>query len=223
MTRISTLLDELPPGVTFDLMPGPDNFPARPRADLAAALRAVPARYQPRCQRACELAGFCRDEARAAGSLDALEDPFILAGLRTAGEAFGGIVVSADPARTTVSARGRVILRPRFTVRTPEPVRIEAGRALTCPARPGQRVKITGLARDGEDSAIVVLEVTSGMGTPSRPRAGAVPGIGEQVTYAPDPEYFAQREFPLPSQTPWTHGGPTQEPLADEPAVEARA
>ena len=38
MTRISTLLDALPPGVTFDLMPDPDGTPARPRAELAAAL-----------------------------------------------------------------------------------------------------------------------------------------------------------------------------------------
>jgi hypothetical protein len=72
MTRITTLLDELPSGITFDLMPGPDKVPTRPRAELAVGLRAVPARYQPRCQRACELAGFCRDEARAGGSLDVL-------------------------------------------------------------------------------------------------------------------------------------------------------
>ena len=78
---------------------------------------------------------------------------------------------------------------------------------LICPARPGQRVQITELARDGDD-ADVVLEVTQGMGTPARPRPGAVPAIGEQVTYTLDPGYFAQREFPPLDQTPWTHGGP---------------
>ena len=72
MNRISMLLDALPPGVTFDLMPDPDGTPARPRAELAAALGTVPARYQPRCLRTCELAGFCRDEARTADSLDVL-------------------------------------------------------------------------------------------------------------------------------------------------------
>ena len=72
MTRIGTLLDQLPPGLTFDLAPGPDGDPARPRGELAAALETVPARYQPRCLKTCELAGFCRDEARTAGALTVL-------------------------------------------------------------------------------------------------------------------------------------------------------
>ena len=49
ITRIDTLLDQLPPGLTFDLVPEPDGSPARPRGELAAALETVPARYQPRC------------------------------------------------------------------------------------------------------------------------------------------------------------------------------
>ena len=72
MTRIGILLDQLPPGLTFDLIPGPDGDPARPRGELAAALETVPARYQPRCLKTCELAGFCRDEARTAGALTVL-------------------------------------------------------------------------------------------------------------------------------------------------------
>jgi hypothetical protein len=72
MTRIDVLLDELPVGLTFDLAPGPDDSFTRPRGELAEALEAVPARYQPRCLRTCELAGFCRDEARAAGALAVL-------------------------------------------------------------------------------------------------------------------------------------------------------
>ena len=180
---------------------------------------------QPRRDRAVHAAARLDQLERAQAAFDAqraLEDPFVLAELRTAGEAFGGTVVSAEPSRTETSATGRVILRPRFTIRTPDPVRIEPGRLLICPARPAQRVQITELARDGED-AIVVLEVTNGMGTPARPRAGAVPAIGEQVTYTLDPGYFAQREFPPPSQTPWTHGGPPQQAAAEEPAGEASA
>lgn len=72
MTRIGVLLDELPAGLTFDLAPGPDGTFTRPRGELADALETVPARYQPRCLRTCELAGFCRDEARAAGALTVL-------------------------------------------------------------------------------------------------------------------------------------------------------
>jgi len=72
ITRIDVLLDELPAGLTFDLAPGPDGSFTRPRGELAGALEAVPARYQPRCLRTCELAGFCRDEARTAGALAVL-------------------------------------------------------------------------------------------------------------------------------------------------------
>lgn len=181
---------------------------------------------QPRRDRPVRAASRLGQLERAQADFDAqraLEDPFILADLRTAGEAFGGTVISTNPTRMATSATGRVILRPRFTVRTPDLVRIELGRTLICPARPGQRVKIIEIVPNGEDPATVVLEVTQGMGTPRKPRAGAVPGIGEQVTYAPDPGYFAQRTFPPPSQTPWTHGGPPQEPPADEPNQEARA
>lgn len=72
MTRIEVLLDQLPPGLTFDLAPGSDGDITRPRGELAGALEEVPARYQPRCLKTCELAGFCRDEARTAGALSVL-------------------------------------------------------------------------------------------------------------------------------------------------------
>ena len=72
MTRIDVLLDELPAGLTFDLAPDPDGIHTRARGELASALETVPARYQPRCLKTCELAGFCRDEARAADALTVL-------------------------------------------------------------------------------------------------------------------------------------------------------
>jgi hypothetical protein len=72
MARIGALLDELPAGLTFDLAPDPDGTYTRARGELASALEAVPARYQPRCLKTCELAGFCRDEARTAGALSVL-------------------------------------------------------------------------------------------------------------------------------------------------------
>lgn len=174
---------------------------------------------QPRRDPAVRAAARLDQLERAQAAFDAqraLEDPFVLAELRTAGEAFGGTVVAAEPTRTSMSPSGRVILRPRFTVRTPDLVRIEPGRALICPARPGQHVKITELAQDGGDDTLVTLEVTQGMGTPSKPKAGAVPDIGEHVSYTLDPGYFAQREFPPPEQTPWTHGGPPKPPQAED-------
>lgn len=173
---------------------------------------------QPRRDHAATAAARLGQLERARAAYDAeraLEDPFILAELRTTGEAFAGKVVSAEPSRTTTTTAGRTILRPRFTVRTDDPVRIEPGRALTCPARPGQRVQIADLPRTGTDVG-VVLEVIQGMGTPGRPNAGAVPPVGELVSYTLDPGYWAQRDFPPVDQTPWTHGGPPIRPRADQ-------
>jgi hypothetical protein len=71
ISRVGSLLDGLPPGLTFELALQ-DGTPARPRAEMAAALEALDARYQPRCLKTCELAGFCRDEARTAGAVSVL-------------------------------------------------------------------------------------------------------------------------------------------------------
>jgi hypothetical protein len=171
---------------------------------------------QPRRDHAATAAARLDRLERAQAVYDAeraLEDPFILAELRTAGEAFAGEVISAERARTIISAAGRAILRPRFTVRTGDPVRIEPGRILICPARPRQRVQIAALTRTAAD-ADIVLEVIQGMGTPDKPKPGAVPAAGESVSYTFDPGYFAQRDFPPPDQTPWTHGGPPARPQA---------
>lgn len=72
MTRIETLLNALPVGLTFDLAPDADGGFTRPRSELTAALGTVDARYQPSCLDTCELANFCRNEARSAGSVDLL-------------------------------------------------------------------------------------------------------------------------------------------------------
>lgn len=89
LTRIDALLDTLPPGTTVDLAPDEQGRPTRPPAELISALRTLDARYQPDCLSTCELAGFCRDEARAAGSADLL-GPSVrehLGGLDTIGTA----------------------------------------------------------------------------------------------------------------------------------------
>jgi hypothetical protein len=64
LERIDALVELLPPGMTFDLAVGEDGVPRRPEADLADALRSVPARYAPECLASCEMCYFCRDEAR---------------------------------------------------------------------------------------------------------------------------------------------------------------
>lgn len=89
ISRVGSLLDGLPPGITFDLAPGPDGNPARPRGEMAAALEVFDARYQPRCLKTCELAGFCRNEARTAGAVSVLGSSARddLGGLETIGTA----------------------------------------------------------------------------------------------------------------------------------------
>jgi hypothetical protein len=165
---------------------------------------------QPRRDHAAGAAARLDRLERAQATYDterAHEDPFILAELRTVGEAFRGQVISADPARTCTTRAGRTVLRPRFTIRTGDPVRLEPGRTLISPARPRQRVQIAAVARAPAGTNIV-LDVTQGMGTPARPAHGAVPAAGDQVSYTLDPGFFAPREYPPADQTPWTHGGP---------------
>lgn len=139
----------------------------------------------------------------------ALEDPFVMAELRTTGEAFGGTVVAREPTRTDLTRKGRTVLRPRFTVRTNDPVRIEPGNLLVSPARPKDKAQICDITQEG-DAWLVVLKVTGGMGTLRRPRAEAVPQIGEEVSYTRDPGWRSPPDFPSVDQTPWTHGGPPQ-------------
>jgi hypothetical protein len=174
---------------------------------------------QPRRDHAAMAAARLDRLERAQAAYDAeraLEDEFALAELRTTGEAFTGDVVAAEPTRTDTSAAGRTVLRPRFTVRTSDPLRIEPGRMLICPGRPSQRVRIAELVHADTETE-VVLEVIQGMGTPGKPKAGAVPAVGESVSYTLDPGYWAQREFPSAEQTPWTHGGPPGRPPNDKP------
>ncbi len=61
LTSIKDLVSVLPEGMTFTVGAG-----------LGEAMRAVQGRYAPECMQSCELAFFCRDEARACGSVDML-------------------------------------------------------------------------------------------------------------------------------------------------------
>ncbi|MFJ8957633.1 hypothetical protein ACIRO1_46860 [Streptomyces sp. NPDC102381] len=70
--RLPELLDRLPPHTTFDLAPGPDKKPTRPRGDLVAALATTRPHYTPGCRHHCDLALHCRAEARNRGNIKAL-------------------------------------------------------------------------------------------------------------------------------------------------------
>ncbi len=171
-------------------------------------------RPQPRRDHAVAAAARLHRLERAQAGFDAqraLEDPFVMAELRTTGEAFGGTVVDAEPTRTEVGDTGRPKLRPRFTVRTDDPTRIEAGSQIVRPERPKDKARVREVTQDDDGDLLVVLEVTSGMGTPGKPRADAVPQIGEEVVYTHDPGWSGPQEFPSIEETPWTHGGPPSE------------
>ncbi|HEV7931938.1 MAG TPA: hypothetical protein VGP70_06390 [Actinomadura sp.] len=178
---------------------------------------------QPRRDQAVSAASRLYRMERAQAAFDAqraLDDPFVLAELRTTGEAFGGTVVAREPTRTVPGAKGRTTLRPGFTVRTDDPLRIGPGKPLVRPGRPKDKAQIRQITHDGTDDGdarLVVLEVTGGMGTPNKPTAEAVPQVGEEVRYIIDPGYWSHREFPSVEETPWTHGGPPEDmPAGDD-------
>ncbi|MFG3697567.1 hypothetical protein ACGF5C_06540 [Micromonospora sp. NPDC047620] len=105
MARLDALLAAVPEDFTADLAAEP--------AALLAALSRVEARYAPECLAACELAYFCRHEAR--GHSGALGRPVR--------EALGGI---ADVGEALALAAGE---------RTPEPGQEEAAALLRAAAR----------------------------------------------------------------------------------------
>ncbi|MGN9846510.1 hypothetical protein ACTMTI_51235 [Nonomuraea sp. H19] len=137
----------------------------------------------------------------------ALDDPFVLAERRTAGAAFAGVVVTREPDRQVTSAKGRRVLRPRFTVRTEDPPPITRDQDLVDPRRPRTIVRVREVVPDGQDAHLITVEVTAGMGTVSRPVADAVPELDEPVCYTASPSQWGAAEFPSREQTPWTHTG----------------
>jgi hypothetical protein len=180
-------------------------------------------RPQPRRDYAVTAASRLDRLERAQAAYDAqraLEDPFVLAERRTTGEAFAGTVVATEAMRVVPSNKGRPTLRPRFALRTDDPVRIEPGKPLVSPARLKDRAQICEITAD-DASRLVVLEVTQGMGTPKKPRPEAVPKIGDEVCYTVDPGYWVQRQFPTLEETPWTHGGsPHESTVGDDEDTE---
>lgn len=72
LTRVDRILDELPPRLTFDLAPDDAGTPTRAATELAKAVEVVAARFAPECLASCDMAFFCRAEARACGSTDVL-------------------------------------------------------------------------------------------------------------------------------------------------------
>jgi hypothetical protein len=99
LERIEVLVDLLPPGLSFDLQVDEAGLPRRPAADLAGAVRTVPARYVPECLASCEMCFFCRDEARGSTTALGREVRDDLGAVETVSTALGlasGAVMPAD-------------------------------------------------------------------------------------------------------------------------------
>lgn len=99
LPRIEGLVEALPPDLTLDLVPGEDGKPTRSPAEITQALGCIDARYGPECLATCEMAFFCRDEARghtAALGLSVREE---LGGVETVAAALGladGSLIAGD-------------------------------------------------------------------------------------------------------------------------------
>ncbi|GAB3850013.1 hypothetical protein GCM10029963_35560 [Micromonospora andamanensis] len=107
MDRLDTLLADVPADFTAD--------PAADPAALADSLARVPARYAPDCLASCELAYFCRHEAR--GQTGTLGRPVreALGGIADVGEvlALAGGEPATDPERAEAAALLRTAARLR--------------------------------------------------------------------------------------------------------------
>ncbi|WP_327006868.1 hypothetical protein OHA72_06065 [Dactylosporangium sp. NBC_01737] len=151
----------------------------------------------------------------------ALDDPLVMAEFRLAGEAFSGTVVAASPDRIDDSGARRK-LRPRITVRTRDPLRLNVGQSVSSPARQSQNAQILALTPiDG--FVDVELELSGGMGRSLTAPPGSIPAEGELITYSTVSDAFQPSgQFPDVADTPWTHGGPPAPPMpTEEDAVEA--
>jgi hypothetical protein len=165
---------------------------------------------QPRLDSAVAAAGRLdrleREQARY-DAQRALDDPLIMAEFRLAGEAFAGMVVASHATRTELSAKNKKVLRPQVTVSTDDPVRLEIGASLVCPARPAQKAMVVDVS-----PPLVVLQLSGGTGRGLTPPPGSVPEVGETVTYTATADSFQPPgKFPSRDETPWTHGGPPPE------------
>lgn len=137
----------------------------------------------------------------------AADDPFARAELRTTGDAFGGTVTAVDIEHIARGPTGRPRWRPRFTMSTQDPVRLEPGQALAWHGHRKARYRILELI-PRDDDTLVELEVFEGMGPVARPQHAVCPEAGAFLVLTIAPDYYRMPQFPSRDQTPWTHGGP---------------
>ncbi|OEV01024.1 hypothetical protein AN217_06950 [Streptomyces qinglanensis] len=144
---------------------------------------------------------------------EALDDPLVMAVRRLAGEAFQAEVLEVEMA---YSEGRRPSPRPLVTVHTQDAPLLSDGDKLhrRLPAGAQQRAELAELAGPGE----YVLRLVSGMGRGKEPAPGTVPEKGDLMCWT----VFEHAPrggpgLPEPEETPWTHGGPPGDPVAERP------
>lgn len=153
----------------------------------------------------------CRAEYDAQRAFD---DPLAMAEFRLRGEAFAGTVTSIAADRRVGTGR-HAVLRPHLTVFTSDPVRLVPGDGpFTDRARPQQKATIVSVD-EVDGGAQVTVELAGGMGRSRVAPEGSVPVIDQRVCYSSLSDAYQPRgSFPSRENTPWTHGGPAELPIA---------
>ncbi|MYR83781.1 hypothetical protein GTY41_02165, partial [Streptomyces sp. SID685] len=150
-----------------------------------------------------------REQARLEAQ-EALDDPLVMAGRRLAGEAFAGEVIEVVMA---YSEGRRPSPRPLVTVRTDDRPR-PAERAKVYRSLGGRPQSAEFVEQAAED--VVVLRILDKMGRGKEPEPGSVPAKGDRVCFTLfEHEQRGGAKLPDPEETPWTHGGPPGEAVAE--------
>lgn len=150
-----------------------------------------------------------REQARLEAQ-EALDDPLVMAGRRLAGEAFAGEVIEVVMA---YSEGRRPSPRPLVTVRTDDRPR-PAERAKVYRSLGGRPQSAEFVEQAAED--VVVLRILDKMGRGKEPEPGSVPEKGDRVCFTLfEHEQRGGAKLPEPEETPWTHGGPPDEAVAE--------
>ncbi|MEU6067192.1 MULTISPECIES: hypothetical protein [Streptomyces] len=150
-----------------------------------------------------------REQARLEAQ-EALDDPLVMAGRQLSGEAFAGEVVDVAMA---YSEGKRPSPRPLVTVRTDDRPHLgERAKVYRSLGGKPQAAEFVGYEGEG----LVVLRIVDKMGRGKEPEEGSVPEKGDRLCFTLfEHEQRGGAKLPDPEQTPWTHGGPPGEAVAE--------
>lgn len=114
LADVGTLLAGLPPDLTFDLRTDDSDRPTRAADELIAAIAQLSARYYPTCLEHCDLAFFCRDEARDSTAALGVAVREELCGVETVSEVLDLAVGSVSPKEDQAEAAEMLRLAASF-------------------------------------------------------------------------------------------------------------